>query len=57
MGEHCDGGGVGVLGAGWLTQRGLPARLVANSGEIITVAGWPATTTAEARQATQTGAQ
>jgi thiamine biosynthesis lipoprotein len=26
----------------WLTARGLPARLVRGSGEIVTVAGWPA---------------
>jgi thiamine biosynthesis lipoprotein len=34
-----------VLGAGapeWLTGRGLPARLVAVDGRVVTVGGWPA---------------
>lgn len=34
-----------VLGAsapGWLAERGLPARLVADGGRVCTVAGWPA---------------
>ena len=33
-----------VLGAeasGWLTKHGLAARLVSNSGEVLTVGGWP----------------
>jgi len=33
-----------VKGAGaerWLTQRGLPARLVAHSGAVVTTPGWP----------------
>jgi FAD:protein FMN transferase len=34
-----------VLGAGapaWLTDRGLPARLVGSDGAVVTTAGWPA---------------
>ncbi len=34
-----------VLGAaapGWLRERGMPARLVAVDGDVVTVAGWPA---------------
>jgi FAD:protein FMN transferase len=40
-----------VLGAaapGWLTARGLPARLVTDAGDVHTVAGWPATAPAPA---------
>ncbi|MFD8819781.1 FAD:protein FMN transferase, partial [Streptomyces sp. NPDC059627] len=34
-----------VKGAGaerWLTRRGLPARLVAHNGTVVTTPGWPA---------------
>lgn len=40
-----------VLGAAapaWLTLRGLPARLVADNGDVRTVAGWPAPELVEA---------
>lgn len=33
----------GSAAPGWLSQRGLPARLVTEHGEVHTVAGWPAT--------------
>lgn len=33
---------LGESAPGWLRRRGLPARLVANDGAIVTVAGWPA---------------
>lgn len=32
---------LGDAGAGWLRARGLPARLVADSGQITCVGGWP----------------
>jgi thiamine biosynthesis lipoprotein len=31
----------GATAPGWLSERGLPARLVAHDGTITTVAGWP----------------
>jgi thiamine biosynthesis lipoprotein len=34
---------LGATATGWLTERGLPARLVTNDGEVHTVAGWPTT--------------
>ena len=40
-----------VLGAeapGWLAERGLPARLVDRSGDVVTTAGWPAAETVAA---------
>jgi thiamine biosynthesis lipoprotein len=33
---------MGATAAGWLQDRGLPARLVGPTGRVITVAGWPA---------------
>jgi FAD:protein FMN transferase len=33
---------MGAAAAGWLQDRGLPARLVNPAGEVTTVAGWPA---------------
>jgi thiamine biosynthesis lipoprotein len=38
---------LGATATGWLTERGLPARLVTNDGEVHTVAGWPTTELAE----------
>jgi thiamine biosynthesis lipoprotein len=33
---------LGYDAPGWLAERGLPARLVTDDGEVTTVAGWPA---------------
>lgn len=35
-------------GLGWLAGRGLPARLVSNTGDVLRVAGWPAPSEDEA---------
>ena len=32
---------LGAAATGWLTERGLPARLVTDDGQVRTVAGWP----------------
>ena len=32
---------LGAAGPAWLTDRGLPARLIANDGSIVCVNGWP----------------
>jgi thiamine biosynthesis lipoprotein len=37
----------GERAPGWLASQHLPARLASHSGEIVTVAGWPADTTRE----------
>jgi thiamine biosynthesis lipoprotein len=37
---------LGTAAPGWLAQRGLPARLVTDDGDVCTVAGWPSTTPA-----------
>jgi thiamine biosynthesis lipoprotein len=35
----------GERAPGWLASQHLPARLAGHSGQIVTVAGWPADTT------------